>query len=213
MPQVFPLGDFPLSAGGTLTDAKLSYATFGKLNPQRDNAILLGSYYGGTAKSYLPMIGPGEAFDPERWFIVLVDMFGNGRSTSPSNWSASSSWPRVGIGDMVVAQRLLIERLEIQSLALAAGWSMGAMQALHWGMRYPDFVKRIFAWCGTAHCWPLNRLFLDGAKAALLADTTPRKKQGIRAFARVYAGWAYSADFHREELWRTLRLAELRRAP
>lgn len=207
---VYHLGDLRLAAGGVLTDARLAYRTMGRLNQAGDNAVLLPTYYAGSDRGYDPLIGRGRALDPERWFVVIVNLFGNGASTSPSNWTGSGRYPLVDIGDNVMAQhQLLTAGLGVRSLRLAAGWSMGGMQALRWGMTWPDFVGNIVAWCGTARCWPLNRVFLDGARAALLADPRPGHENGRRAFGRVYAGWAYSAAFYREKLWQSLGYSDL----
>lgn len=211
----FSLGDLPLAAGGVLPDAVLVYATAGRLNRAADNAVLLPTYYTGSHASYAPIIGPGRAIDPARHFIVIPNLFGNGLSTSPSHWPAGparAAWPLVGIADNVTAQhRLLYAHLGVRRIALAAGWSMGAMQALHWAAHHPDMVERVAAICGTASCWPLNRVFLEGVRAALTADPAfmggayrDPPCAGIRAFARVYCGWAYSAEFFRERLHRQL---------
>lgn len=202
------LGDLELEHGGVLTDARIVYGTAGRLNSDRSNAVLLPSYYAGTHTSYLPLIGADRALDPERWFVVAPNMFGNGQSSSPSNRRGSGTFPPISIGDNVAAQyRLVSEHLALPSLALVAGWSMGGMQALHWGARHPPFVKRIFAWCGSARCWPLNHVFLDSVRAALLADPEAGRPTGLRAFGRGYAGWAYSAQFYRDALWRSLGFA------
>ena len=199
------LGDLALAGGGMLPDARISFGLQGRLAGDRRNCVLLPTYFGGTHASYAPLIGRGKALDPDRWFIIAADMFGNGQSTSPSNWSGSGEFPLVHISDNVAAQaRLLEERFDIRDVALVGGWSMGAMQALCWGVRRPSQVRRIAAWCGTARCWPLNYVFLEGMRAALLADPSVGCIAGRRAFGRAYAGWAYSAVFYRDELWRGL---------
>jgi homoserine O-acetyltransferase len=88
---------------------------------------------------------------------------------------------------------------------------MGAMQAFCWAARYPEMVEALLPVCGTASCWPLNQVFLDGVCAALRADATfadgrsgVPPVRGLRAFARAYAGWAYSAAFFRDGLYREL---------
>jgi homoserine O-acetyltransferase len=90
---------------------------------------------------------------------------------------------------------------------------MGAMQAFQWGALYPDMVAAIAPLCGSARISPHNYLFLEGVKAALLADAafddgwyqTPPIR-GLRAFARVYAGWLFSQDFFREQEYRKMGL-------
>ncbi|NDL63972.1 alpha/beta fold hydrolase [Acerihabitans arboris] len=210
----YDLGSFALESGETLHDAMLTYETHGRLNQQRDNAVLLPSWYTGTHRSYRPAIGTGRALDPARHFIIAVNMFGNGVSTSPSNSrrQAGPRFPAVTVGDNVRAQhRLVTDHLGIGRLALVCGWSMGAMQAWQWAAAYPAAVRTLLPICGSARCWPLNDVFLEGVKAALRADPafnnghyTEPPLAGLAAFGRVYAGWAYSAAFYRDELYQGL---------
>ncbi|KGT87388.1 homoserine acetyltransferase [Erwinia typographi] len=211
------LGDLALAQGGVLREAQIGWQAFGQLNAARDNAVVLFSYYTGSDRSYHPLIGEGRALDPARWYIVLVNMFGNGVSTSPSNsrLQPGSQFPQVTLIDNIHAQyQLLINHLGIRQIALASGWSMGAMQAWHWAAAWPSLVRNVLAVCGSARCWPLNHLFLDGVKAALQADeawqggnySSPPLK-GLAAFGRVYAGWAYSAQFFREQRYQQLGFA------
>ena len=86
----FDLGDFELQSGHALPDAFLGYATHGTLNEARDNVIVYPTWYTGRHDGVEPYIGPGRALDPERYFIVVPDMFTNGLSTSPSNCAAPS---------------------------------------------------------------------------------------------------------------------------
>lgn len=79
------LGDVRLLSGDTLHDAKLVYKTYGKLNAQRNNAIVLPAAYGGRHTDNEQIIREGMALDPTRYFIVVPNMFGNGLSSSPSN--------------------------------------------------------------------------------------------------------------------------------
>ncbi len=208
------MGDLPLDCGDVLEDAEIAYALLGA--PGAD-IVLLPSYFTGTHLSYASLIGPGRALDPERYCIVLVDMLCNGRSSSPSNHPRGASFPPISIADNIRAQHaLLSDALGARRIALVAGWSLGAMQALHWAMQYPAMVARVMAICGTAFCWPLNQVFLSGVAASLRADRDFADGQyrappvrGLRAFARGYAGWAYSAEFFREALYRTLGFATL----
>jgi homoserine O-acetyltransferase len=84
---------------------------------------------------------------------------------------------------------------------------MGALQTFHWGALYPDMVERILPFCGSAKCSRHNFVFLEGVKAALTADDAWRggwydepPTKGLRAMARVYAGWGFSQAFYREQL-------------
>ncbi len=211
----YVLGDARLRSGDTLPAAQLSYATWGRLNAARDNCVLLLTYYAGTHRSYAPLIGPGRALDPSRHFIVSPNLFGNGVSTSPSHLadrSAAARFPAVTIEDNVRCQhRLLVDHLGVERVALVTGWSLGAVQSYHWAALFPDMVAALLPVCGAARCWPLNRVFLEGVRAALRADPTfcdgvygRPPVAGLRAFGRTYAGWAYSAAFFRERLYRGL---------
>src|SRR4051794_4875606 len=124
--ELFELGDFLTDAGGIIPRARLAYRTHGTLNAAGDNCIVVPSYYTGTHRSYGCMIGPGRALDPERWFIVTMNAFGNGLSSSPSHGGAGG-FPLVTLADNVRAQHeLVFGRLAVRRVALACGWSMGA---------------------------------------------------------------------------------------
>jgi homoserine O-acetyltransferase/O-succinyltransferase len=87
--QLFDLGDFGLEDGGKIRSCKLAYATFGQLTSQKDNAILILTWYSGTSKIMeQAYIGPGRAIDPDKYFIIIANQIGNGLSSSPPNTSA-----------------------------------------------------------------------------------------------------------------------------
>lgn len=205
----FPLGDLPLSGGGVLRDAVLTYRVWGQPGAP---AVLLPSYYTGTSASQAAIIGPGRALDPARLFIVATDLFGNGVATSPSHrrGAARDGFPAVSVEDNVRAQARLLDALGIAQLALVQGWSLAAIQAWHWAVLFPHRVRAILPVCGATGCWPLNRVFLSGLRAVLHADPAfhgaapgpGNAAAGLAAFGRVYAGWAYSGAFWRDELWR-----------
>jgi homoserine O-acetyltransferase len=201
------LGDLALSSGGVLRDARLSWKAHGTLAPARDNAIVYPTSYAAQHPELEWLIGPDGILDPTRWFIVQPDMFGNGLSSSPSN---RADYPAlVTAWDNVAAQRrLLAERFGVERVACVYGWSMGAQQAYHWAAAYPDAVERIIAVCGSARTAVHNRVFLGSLMAVL--EAAPEHRGGgrfaaepaaaMRAFARIYAGWALSQDFYRAGL-------------
>ena len=215
--ETFELGDVTLQYGATLPAARLAYKTWGSLNAEGDNAILMPTFYTGTHvrnEGYLRQV---PALDPTRWFIVSVNMFGNGLSSSPSNTPPPCDGPRfptVTLYDNVACQhRLLTEALGVKRIALVLGWSMAGCQSYQWGAQYPDMVDAILPFCASARTSPHNQVFLEGVKAALTADAawkggnyTAPPEAGLRAFGRVYAGWAYSQTFYRERLHRELGL-------
>jgi homoserine O-acetyltransferase len=218
--EIFELGDVALQSGITLRQAKLAYKTYGKLAPSRNNVIVMPTYYSGQHADNEAMIGPGHALDPARYFIIVPNMFGNGLSSSPSNTPSPldcAAFPEVSLYDNVTCQhRLVTEHLGIDRIKLVVGFSMGAQQAFQWGSLYSNMVESIAPFCGSARTSSHNRLFLEGAKAALLADSsfengwyrTPPLR-GLIAFSRVYTGWAFSQDFFREKEYRKIGLASM----
>jgi len=218
--EMFDLGDVVLQSGAILPNARLAYRTYGTLSASRDNVVVLPTFFGGDHLDNEIMMAPGRAIDPERYFIVVPNMFGNGRSSSPSNTPPPldrAAFPCVTLYDNVVCQhRLITERFEVTRIRLVAGFSMGAQQAFHWGALFPDMVRAIAPICGSAKTSPHNLVFLEGIKAALTADAafaggwydSPPLK-GLDAFGRVYAGWVYSQDFYRDAEYRALGLGSI----
>jgi len=218
--EIFSLRDFTLQSGKTLPEARLAFKTYGTLNRDRSNVILYPTSYGAHHTDIDWLIGPDKILDSSRYFIVIPNMFGNGLSTSPSNLERrlpDGSLPVFTHVDNVNAQRrMLDDRFGITRLELAYGWSMGAQQALHWGALFPNSVQRIVAICGCARTSPHNKVFLEGLKAVLMTDPAWAKdrfigkpEQGLKAFGRVYAGWALSQSFYREHLFLQLGYTSL----
>lgn len=210
--ETFELGDFVLQNGATLRGARLAYNTYGALNAQKSNAVVYPTRFGGRHSDNEWLIGEGMALDPTEYFVVVPNMLGNGLSSSPSNTPPPydrARFPRVTVYDNVAAQhRLLTERFGVEKLALVVGYSMGAQQTFQWGASYPGMVERILPFCGSARTSPHNFVFLEGVKAALTADAAFKggwydqpPTTGLRAFARVYAGWALSQAFYRERVY------------
>ena len=218
--EIFQAGDVVLQSGLTLRGAQLAYKTYGTLNVRKDNAIVYPTWYSAQHTENEWLIGEGMALDPNRYFIVVPNMFGNGLSTSPSNAAPpynAARFPHVTVCDNVRQQhRLMTEVFGVEKVALAVGWSMGAQQSFHWGALYPDMVERIAPFCGSARTSRHNFVFLEGVKAALTADDAwaggwyekPPVK-GLRAMGRVYAGWGFSQAFYREKLDLKLGFASL----
>ena len=211
--EVFHLENFSLQSGTVLPDARLAYRTYGRLNAARDNAVLLPTFYTGTHLRNEGFFGEGRAIDPARHFIVSVNLFGNGISSSPSNTPEpfdAARFPQVTFYDNVRAQQALITRgLGIERLRLVAGWSMAGCQCFQWASQYPDQVEAILPFCASAKTSEHNIVFLEGVKAALQADAdyadgnyTAPPVRGLKAFGRVYAGWAFSQTFYREQMYR-----------
>jgi homoserine O-acetyltransferase len=203
----YALGDLPVQKGGTITGATLNWQTHGTLSPARDNVILYPTSYGATTPELEWLIGPDAVLDPACWFIVQIDMFGNGRSSSPSD---TPDYPAlVTAHDNVHAQRrLLRDVFGIEQLRAVYGWSMGAQQAYHWAALFPDAVEAVFINCGSARTAVHNQVFLRAQMAILEAAPeylgngrfSAQPAATIRAFGRNYAGHAMSQDFYRAGL-------------
>ncbi len=209
--EIFDLGDFSVQSGATLRDCKLAYKTFGTLNAAKDNVILYPTWYSGQHYENEWLVGEGMALDPAKYFIIIPNMLGNGLSSSPSNYPEPYNGPRfpdITAYDNVRAQhKLVTEKFGIEHIRLVTGWSMGALQTFQWGAQYPDMMDLIAPFCGSAKCSRHNFVFLEGVKAALTADAawnegwyTSKPARGLRAAARVYAGWGFSQAFYREKL-------------
>lgn len=219
--EIYDLGDVRLQRGATIRNCKLAYKTFGQLNAEKDNVIVYPTWYSGQHYDNEWLIGRGRALDPDKYFIIIPNMFGNGLSSSPSNTPEpynAARFPQVTAFDNVVQQhRLVTEKFGISKIRLVTGWSMGGLQTFHWGALFPDMVERIAPFCGSAKCSRHNFVFLEGVKAALTADAawnngwyTAKPEKGLRAMARVYAGWGFSQAFYRHELdLRTLGYSSL----
>ena len=210
---VFDLGNFELQSGVVLPGAQLAYKTYGELNASRDNVVVLPTFYTGSHMRNEGFFGAGRAIDPERNYVVSVNMFGNGISSSPSNTPApfnAANFPDITLFDNILAQyRLLTEELGVEKIALVTGWSMAGCQSFQWAAQYPDFVNAILPFCASAKTSEHNFVFLEGVKSALQADSVYADGHydsppvaGLKAFGRVYAGWAFSQSFYREQMYR-----------
>jgi homoserine O-acetyltransferase len=210
--EIFELGNLPLQSGATIRNAKLAYKTYGTLNADKSNVIVYPTWYSGQHYDNEWLIGEGMALDPQRYFIIIPNMIGNGLSSSPSNTPQpynKARFPNITFYDNIRAQhRLVTEKFGIEKIALVVGWSMGAGQTYQWAVSYPDMVERILPFCGSAKTSLHNIVFLEGVKAALQADVAWKggwydepPTTGLRAVGRVYAGWGLSQAYYREKVY------------
>ncbi len=163
------LGPLPLEAGGRLPSVTLAYETWGTLNAQADNAVLVDHALTGdshvtgdagpghaTAGWWRDMVGPGRPIDTDRWFVVAPNVLGGCQgSTGPSSpapdgtpWG--SRFPYVTVRDQVAAEAELADQLGVGSWALVIGPSMGGHRALEWATALPHRVRRVAAIATTA---------------------------------------------------------------
>jgi homoserine O-acetyltransferase/O-succinyltransferase len=149
----FVLKDFRFTSGEVMPELRLHYRTLGK--PVRDrkgvvrNAVWIGHGTGGSGAQFIrpefagELFGAGQPLDATKYFIVLPDGIGHGKSAKPSD-GLHAKFPKYGYTDMVDAQyRLLTEGLKVNHLRLVMGTSMGGMQSWVWGERHPDFMDAL----------------------------------------------------------------------
>jgi homoserine O-acetyltransferase len=149
----FVIKDFTFTSGETLPELRLHYRTLGK--PEKDaqgvvrNAVLIMHGTGGTGGQFTgrnfagELFGPGQPLDATKYFIILPDDIGHGRSSKPSN-GLRAKFPRYGYVDMVTAEhRLVTEGLGVNHLRLVMGTSMGGMHTWMWASMYPDFMDAL----------------------------------------------------------------------
>lgn len=169
----FVIHDFRFHTGETLPELKQHYVTLGDpKNPavlvlhgtNGNGAGLLNAGFGGE------LFGPGQPLDAARYFIILPDTIGAGKSSKPSD-GLRMKFPRYNYGDMIAAQhRLLTEHLGVRHLKLVTGNSMGGMLAWEWGEAYPDFMDGLVPLASTpnamaARNWMMRRLMIETIKA------------------------------------------------
>jgi homoserine O-acetyltransferase/O-succinyltransferase len=210
------IGRLDLEAGGSIPDCQLAVTTFGTLNEAKDNAILIVTWFSGTHQIFRDVyVGPDRALNPDRYFIVAINQIGSGLSTSPHNAPpdiAMSKFPRVTIGDDVVAQeRLLREHFGIETLQLVIGGSMGAQQTYEWAVRFPDKVLRAAPIAGTAQITPHDVIYTQTLMDAITSDpgwnggeyaSHEDVRDGLRRHADLWAVMGLSTEWWKQEGWR-----------
>ncbi len=171
--QYASIGDFALENGQKIIDCKVGYRTLGKLNENRSNAIIYLTP-GGTTTRMMELFGVVAEVDTARFYLILMDAFGNGVSSSPSNSTSQpkSLFPQFSISDMVNAQyKVLTENLNIHHLAAVAGGSLGGLQALQWAVSYPDFMDKVVAIDATPKLSAYDLLWTSTYVEAVKSDT------------------------------------------
>jgi len=184
-----PPSELELESGEKFGPITLAYETYGKLNSEKSNAILIHHALTGDAHAagfhpgdkdpgwWNNMIGPGKAFDTEQYFVICSNVLGGCKgSTGPASINPITGrpyglqFPVITIKDMVNAQRHLIDNLGIDRLLAVVGGSMGGMQALQWVVSYPDRVRSVIPVATTANHSPQQIAFNEVGRQAIMAD-------------------------------------------
>ena len=180
----------PLQRGGQFGPVTLAYETWGTLNAQADNAILITHALTGSAHAHdieypddpkaawwNPLIGPGRPFDTTRYFVICSNVLGSCYgSTGPSSLDPVTKkpygmrFPVITINDMVRAQRRLLDALGVRHMAMVAGGSIGGQQALEWAVQYPEFVQKVVVVAATAALTAQAIAFSEVERQAIMVD-------------------------------------------
>ena len=180
----------PLQSGASISDYQLAYETYGTLNAQRDNAVLIchalnashhvAGTYAGQAKSegwWDNMIGPGKPVDTNRFFVIGVNNLGSCfGSTGPMHPNPATGqiygadFPVVTVEDWVNAQARLLDQLGITQLAAVMGGSLGGMQALSWTIQHPERVRHAVVIASAPNLTAENIAFNEVARRAIVTD-------------------------------------------
>ena len=183
-------GPLPLSSGASISDYSLAYETYGTLNAQRSNAVLVchalnashhvAGVYAGQDKSegwWDNMIGPGKPVDTDRFFVIGINNLGSCfGSTGPMHVNAATGriygadFPVVTVEDWVRAQAALLDALGIETLAAVMGGSLGGMQALSWTLQYPQRVRHAVVVASAPNLNAENIAFNEVARRAIVTD-------------------------------------------
>ena len=177
-----------LDCGVTLAPVEVAYQTYGTLNDRKSNAILILHAFSGDAHAAFEsedgktgwwdnMIGPGKAFDTDKYFVICSNVLGGCKGTTgPSSIDPKTgcpyamTFPVITIADMVRLQKMLIDWMGIERLLGVAGGSMGGMQALEWAVTYPDAVAAAFPIASTARHSAQQIAFNEVGRQAIMAD-------------------------------------------
>jgi len=178
-----------LENGGKLSPVIVAYETYGVLNEEKSNAVLILHALSGDAHAagchegdeitgwWDSMIGPGKAFDTDKYFVICSNILGGCKGTTgPSSINPKTdkpyalSFPPITMGDMVNAQKHLIDYLGIDKLLTVVGGSMGGMQALAWLIHYPDRVRSAIPIAATIRHSPQQIAFNEVGRQAIMAD-------------------------------------------
>ena len=224
-----------LDCGAALRGVTVAHESYGELNRERTNAILILHAFTGDAHAggidhegkpgwWANMIGPGKAFDTDRYFVFCANVLGGCRGTTgPSSINPETgrryalSFPVITIRDMVRLQKALVDHLRIPKLLAVAGGSMGGMLALEWAVSYPDMVEACLPIAATARHSAQQIAFNETGRQAIVADPDfnngdyydgPPPARGL-AVARMVGHITYMSDESmREKFGRRLRNRE-----
>ena len=176
------LGGLELELGGSLSSVTLAYRTWGNLNDAGDNAVLIVHALTGDSNAgnhdgwWAPLIGPGKAIDTDKMFVICSNVIGGCQgSTGPASIDPNTvrpyamRFPLITIGDMVNAQRRLVEHLGVKRVVVAGG-SIGGFQVLEWSTRHNDIVGGSATLAASGDLGPQGIALNEAGRRAIMAD-------------------------------------------
>ena len=219
--KYFSFDELLLENGERFGPVTLAYETYGVLNKEKSNAILILHALSGDAHAagvhegqnnpgwWDAVIGPGKAFDTEKYFVICSNVLGGCKgSTGPASINPKTSkpyaldFPLISIGDIVSAQKHLIEHLGISHLLSVAGGSMGGMQVLSWLVKYPGKIRSAIPIATAIKHSPQQIAFNEVGRQAIISDAHwklgnyyegPAPEKGL-AVARMIGHITYMSD-------------------
>lgn len=171
--QYADLGVCKLAGNGEIASCQLGYRTWGALNAERSNAVLIPTWFGGTSRNIQDWVGADKLVDPAKYFVIAVDALGDGVSSSPSNSAGQHGpqFPPFTIRDTVDAEyRLVTETLHLTHLRAVVGISMGGMQTFEWMVHYPGFMDLAIPIIGTPRPTSYDLLIYRNTEYSLKDD-------------------------------------------
>ncbi len=200
--QFAEFGECLLEKGGVIEDCRLGYRTFGELNAEQSNAVLFPTAGLGTTAGSVQWMGPSKLLDSTTYFIVAVDAFGNGVSSSPSNSRTQSgrAFPQFNIRDMVRSQhRLVTEVLGLSSLKAVIGHSLAGLQAFEWAVTYPGFAQKVIPISGSPRLAPSDLILWETELRLVDLLATSRREEFGAILLSVFMHVSRSPEYYARE--------------
>ena len=199
--QVYTIPEFTFETGSKLPNMKVGYSSHGTLNTEKSNAVLITHGTSQNRNVYNLFIGPGKALDTDKYFVIAVDGISGGLSSQPKD-GLGAKFPRYTVRDMVRAQQELVTKhFGIKKLHAVGGPSMGAFQALEWGINYPDAMKGLMLIVPGGRSDRHVHAIFDAVETAIKLDPkfkngeyTEPPTEGIVLGGMIYFPWLFTDE-------------------